>query len=155
MLEMPPRGNYVDRVVVSSPVHHHTLIGALSPNTRQLYPRSLNRALNLASLVIHQSDDDRVFIEASELRRVIVGFAEDGMKERFACALHYDDLASRPANFDRSRGNAIEVGERALDGLAVDISAGHEKLFPIREQETFEGLRRTSRLITEQQEKGN
>jgi hypothetical protein len=62
VLEMPPRGNYVDRVVVSSPVHHHTLIGALSPNTRQLYPRSLNRALNLASLVIHQSDDDRVFI---------------------------------------------------------------------------------------------
>ena len=29
VLEMPPRGNYVDRVVVSSPVHHHTLIGPL------------------------------------------------------------------------------------------------------------------------------
>jgi hypothetical protein len=39
--------------------------------------------------------------------------------------------------------------------LAVDINAGHEKLSPIRKQETFEGLRRTSRLITEQQEKGN
>jgi hypothetical protein len=29
VLEMPPRGNYVDRVVVSSPVHRHTLIGVL------------------------------------------------------------------------------------------------------------------------------
>ena len=73
---MSQRGNYVDRVVVSSPVHRHTLIGVL-------------------------------------------------------------------------------FTKYAFDGLAVDISAGHEKLFPIREQETFEGLRRTSRLITEQQEKGN
>ena len=105
--------------------------------------------------IVGQVDDHGVFLKASELWRVIIGIAENWMKERFACALHYDDLASRPANFDRSRGNAIEVGERALDGLAVDISAGHEKLFPIREQETFEGLRRTSRLITEQQEKGN
>ena len=77
------------------------------------------------------------------------------MKERFACALRYDGLASRPANFDRSRGNAIEVGERALDGLAVDISEGHEKLFPIREQETFGWLLRTLLLITEQQEEGD
>jgi hypothetical protein len=27
VLEMPPRGIYVGRVVVSSPVHRHTLIG--------------------------------------------------------------------------------------------------------------------------------
>jgi hypothetical protein len=64
----------------------------------KLHPCPLDRALKLAVLVVRQVDDDGVFIEASELRRVIVGFAEDGMKEHFACALHYD-LASRPAHF--------------------------------------------------------
>ena len=38
-----------------------------------------------------------VFIDASELRRVIIGIAEDWMKKRFACALYGDALATRPA----------------------------------------------------------
>jgi hypothetical protein len=43
--------------------------------------------------IVDQVDDDGVFIEASELRRVIVVIAENWMKERFACALHNDALA--------------------------------------------------------------
>ena len=49
------------------------------------------------------SREDRVFIEASELRRVIVGIAEDWVKERFACALDNDGLAGRPANIHHVR----------------------------------------------------
>jgi hypothetical protein len=49
------------------------------------------------------SREDRVFIEASELRRVIVGIAEDWVKERFACALHNEGLAGRPANIHHVR----------------------------------------------------
>jgi hypothetical protein len=44
--------------------------------------------------------------------------------------------------------------ERSLDGLAVDICPVHEKLFPIREQETFGWLLHTLLFITEQQEQG-
>ena len=51
----------------------------------------------LAALIVGQVDDDGVFIGAKELGRVIVGVAEDFMKERFACALHGDALAACPA----------------------------------------------------------
>ena len=53
--------------------------------------------------IVGQVDDDGVFVEASELRRVIVGIAEDWMKERLACALYNDGLAGRPANIHRVR----------------------------------------------------
>ena len=52
----------------------------------------------LVPFIVGQVDDDGVFIGASELRRVIVGVAEDLMKERFACALYGDALAARPAD---------------------------------------------------------
>jgi hypothetical protein len=79
--------------------------------------------------IVGQVDDDGVFVEASELRRVIVGIAEDWMKERLACALYNDGLAGRPANIHRVRRNAIEVCERALDGSTVDICPVHESYF--------------------------
>ena len=79
--------------------------------------------------IVSQVDDDGVFIGAIELGRVIVGIAEDLMKERFAYALYGDALAARPADLHCVRRNAIEVCERALDGLAVDISPVHERYF--------------------------
>ena len=38
----------------------------------------------LVPFIVGQVDDDGVFVEASKFRRVIVGIAEDGMKELFA-----------------------------------------------------------------------
>ena len=51
--------------------------------------------------IVGQVDDHGVFIEASELRRVIVGIADDWMEERFARALHDDGLAGCPVNIHR------------------------------------------------------
>ena len=48
--------------------------------------------------IVGEVDDHGVFVKASELRRVIVGIAEDGMKERFARALHNDGLAGGQAS---------------------------------------------------------
>jgi hypothetical protein len=76
--------------------------------------------------IVGQVDDDGVFLGASELRRVIVGVTEDLMKERFACALYGDALAARQLTSTVS--GEIEVCERALDGLAVDICPVHETI---------------------------
>ena len=64
---------------------------------------SLDRALSLAALVVRQVDDDGVFLEASELRCVIVRIAEDRMKKCLACALHNDCSAGRPAHLHSVR----------------------------------------------------
>jgi hypothetical protein len=50
-----------------------------------------------------QVDDHGVFLKSSELWRVIIEITENWMKERFACALHNDGLAGRPANIHRAR----------------------------------------------------
>ena len=63
----------------------------------------VKREFQLVPFIVGQVDDDGVFVEASELRRVIVGIAEDWMKERLACALYNDGLAGRPANIHRVR----------------------------------------------------
>ena len=47
--------------------------------------------------IVGQVDDDGIFVAASELRRVIIGIAEDWMKKRFAYALYADAFATRPA----------------------------------------------------------
>jgi hypothetical protein len=67
--------------------------------------------------IVGQVDDDGVFIGASELRRVIVGVAEDLMKERFACALYGE------SSMQWRRQLFLAGGERAtrpveLPGLA-------------------------------------
>jgi hypothetical protein len=90
--------------------------------------------------IVGQVDDDGVFIGASELRRVIVGVAEDLMKERFACALYGDALAARPADLHCVRRNAIEVCERPLDGLAVDVSPVHKSYFQFESKKRLAGF---------------
>ena len=57
----------------------------------------------LVPFIVGQIDDHGVFLKASELWRVIIGIAENWMKERFACALHNDGLAGGPANIHRVR----------------------------------------------------
>ena len=92
-----------------------------------------SRGVVLAMRDWHCADQNEitifVFSVTAKDWRVIVGIAEDWMKERFACALYGDALAARPADLHCVRRNAIEVCERALDGLAVDISPVHERYF--------------------------
>ena len=90
--------------------------------------------------IVGQVDDNGVFLKASELRRAIVGIAEDWTKECFACALHNDGLAGRPANIHRVRWDAIEVCERALDGLAVDICPIHDCYFQFDNKKRLAGF---------------
>jgi hypothetical protein len=47
------------------------------------------------------------------------------MKERFACTLYDDCIVARRSSIVRR--NAIEVCERALNGLAIDVSWVHER----------------------------
>ena len=54
------------------------------------------------------------------------------MNERFACTLYDDCIVARPGNIHCVRWNAIEFCERALDGLAVDISLVHESYFQFK-----------------------
>jgi hypothetical protein len=50
--------------------------------------------------------------------------AADLMGEDHSCALHRDAFAI-PHHIDRLGRNAIELRERALDGLAVDVTLIH------------------------------
>jgi hypothetical protein len=91
-------------------------------------------------LIVGQVGDHRVFIETSELRRAIVGIAEDWMKERFACAMYNDSLAGRPADIHRVRGKAIEVCERAPDGSAVDFGPVQGSYFQFESKKRLAGF---------------
>jgi hypothetical protein len=42
-----------------------------------VYPHSLDRAVKLLTFLVGQCHDDRIFINAKELGRVVVGIAED------------------------------------------------------------------------------
>ena len=80
---MAERGDYVDRAVVASPVHRHVFIVILFTEHAldRLFVKSirthLGRALKLLTFLVGQCHDDRIFIDAKELGRVVVGIAED------------------------------------------------------------------------------
>jgi hypothetical protein len=57
----------------------------------------------LVPFIDGQVDDHGVFVRASKLWRVIIGIAEDWMKERFACALYGDALTARPTDLHHVR----------------------------------------------------
>ena len=78
--------------------------------------------------------------ETESTREFKLEVAEDLMKERFACALYGDALAARPADLHCVRRNAIEVCERALDGLAVDVSPVHESYFQFESKKRLAGF---------------
>ena len=43
----------------------------------RVYPHSLDRAVKLLTFLVGQCHDDRIFINAKQLGRVVVGIAED------------------------------------------------------------------------------
>ena len=85
----------------------------------------------MTPLIVGQVHYDGVFIDAGEFRRVIVGIAEDWMKECFARALHNDGLASRPANIHSVWWNAVQTCECARDCFAVNICPVRENYFQL------------------------
>jgi hypothetical protein len=134
---MSQRGNYVDRVVVSSPVHRHTLVVVLVSEhaldrllvdvtrTHFLEPVEAIYSFKPQSLGSGQSDGDRIVTDEFERGLVIV--MESFVGEGFIRTAHGDVVAGvTPTDIDIVRGNTITTCERALDGLAVDVSRVHE-----------------------------
>ena len=81
------------------------------------------------TFVIGQSDGDGVFMGGDEFERavIIIIIMDSFVGEGFICTAHGDAVAVRvPADIYFVRRHAIEVCERALDGLAVDVSRVHE-----------------------------
>jgi hypothetical protein len=134
---MSQRGNYVDRVVVSSPVHRHTLVVVLVSEhaldrllvdvtrTHFLEPVEAIYSFKPQSFGCGQSDRDSIV--ADEFERGLVIVMESFVGEGFIRTAHGDVVAGiTPTDIDLVRGNTIETCERALDGLAVDVSRVHE-----------------------------
>jgi hypothetical protein len=140
----------VDRVVLSSPVHRHTLIVVLFSEhaldrllvdftrthlqiVRFLEPVKaiLVRPFKPKTFVIGQSDGDGVFMGGDEFERAVVIIMDSFVGEGFICTAHGDFVVVLvPADIYFVTRNAIEVCERALDGLAVDVSRVHESQLP-------------------------
>jgi hypothetical protein len=80
------------------------------------------------TFVIGQSDGDGVFMGGDEFERAVVIIIMDSfVGEGFICTAHGDVVAVLvPADIYFVTRYAIEVCERALDGLAVDVSRIHE-----------------------------
>jgi hypothetical protein len=136
----------VDRVVLSSPVHRHTLIAVLFGEhaldrllvdftcTHFQTGRFLEpiKAIQVSpfkpkTFVIGQSDGDGVFIIADEFERGLVVVMDSFVGEGLICTAHGDVVAVLvPAHIYFVTRHAIEVCKRAFDGLAVDVSHVHE-----------------------------
>jgi hypothetical protein len=129
---MSQRGNYVDRVVVSSPVHRHTLVVVLVSEhaldrllvdvarIHFLEPVEAIYSFKPQSFDSGQSDSDSIV--ADEFERGLVIVMESSVGEGFVRTAHGDVVAGiTPTDIDPVRGNTIKTCERALDGLAVDV----------------------------------
>jgi hypothetical protein len=134
---MSQRGNYVDRVVVSSPVHRHTLVVVLFSEhaldrllvdftrTHVLEPVEAIYSFKPQSFGSGQSDSDSIV--ADEFERGLVIIMESFVGEGFIRTAYGDVVAGiTPADIDLVRGNTVKTCERALDRLAVDVTRVHE-----------------------------
>src|SRR6478736_2520240 len=158
---MSQSGNYVDRVVLSSPVHCHKLILVLfsehAPDrllvdftrthvqiVRFLEPVKVIqvRPFKPKTFVIGQSDGDGVFMGGDEFERAVVIIIMDSfVSEGFICTAHGDVVAVLvPADIYFVTRHAIEVRERAFNGLAVDICPVHEGYFQFESKKLLAGF---------------
>ena len=135
----------MDRVVLSSPVHRHKLFAVLFSEhaldrllvdfTRTHF--QIGRFLepikaiqvhlfNPKTFVIGQSDGGGVFMGGDEFERAVVIIMDSFVSEGFICPAHGDVVALLvPADIYFVTRHAIEVRERAFNGLAVDICPVH------------------------------
>jgi hypothetical protein len=74
----------------------------------------------MIALILGQRNGDWVFAFADKLVVVVASL----VGEDHSCALHRDAFAI-PDHVDRRGRNAIEFGERALDGSSVDVRSIH------------------------------
>jgi len=141
----------VDRVVVSSPVYCHMLIVALFSEhaldrllvdftrthfqiVRFLEPVKAIRVhlFKPKTFVVGQSDGDGVFMGGDEFERAVVIIMDSFVSEGFICTAHGDVVAVLvPADIYFVTRHAIEVRERAFNGLAVDICPVHGSCFQL------------------------
>jgi hypothetical protein len=157
---MSQSGNYVDRVVLSSPVHRHKLILVLfsehAPDrllvdftrTHVQIVRFLEpvKAIQVhlfkpKTFVIGQSDGDGVFMGGDEFERAVVIIMDSFVSEGFICTAHGDVVAVLvPADIYFVSRHAIEVRERAFNGLAVDICPVQESYFQFESKKLLAGF---------------
>jgi hypothetical protein len=148
---MSQSGNYVDRVVLSSPVHRHKLIVVLFSEhaldclladfarTHFQIVRFLEsvKAIQVhlfkpKTFVIGQSDGDGLFMGGDEFERAVVIIMDSFVSKCFICTAHGDVVAVLvPADIYFVTRHAIEVRERAFNGLAVDICPVHGSYFQL------------------------
>jgi hypothetical protein len=138
---MSQRSNYVDRAILSSPVHRHTLIVVLFSEyaldrllvdftcTHFLEPVETIYSFKPQQFGSGQSDSDSIV--ADEFERGLVIVMESFVGEGFIRTAHgYVVAGITPTDIDLVGGNTIKTCERALDGLAVDVRRVHQLLYP-------------------------
>jgi hypothetical protein len=138
---MSQRGDYVDRVVLSSPIHGHRLVVVLVSEyaldrllvdvTRTHFLEPIEAIYSFKPQSFGGSQSDRDSIVADEFERGLVIVMESFVSEGFIRTAHGDVVAGiTPTDIDLVRGNTIKTCERALDGLAVDVRRVHQLLYP-------------------------
>jgi hypothetical protein len=84
------------------------------------------------TFVIGQSDGDGVFVGGDEFEHAVVIIMDSFVSEGFICTAHGDVVAVLvPADIYFVTRHAIEVRERAFNGLAVDICPVHGSYFQL------------------------
>jgi len=148
---MSQRGNYVDRVVVSSPVHRHTLVVVLVSEhaldrllvdvTRTHFLEPVEAIYSFKPQSLGSGQSDRDSIVADEFERGLVIVMESFVGEGFVRTAHGDVVAVLvPADIYFVTRHAIEVRERAFNGLAVDICPVHESYFQFESKKLLAGF---------------
>ena len=93
------------------------------------------------TFVIGQSDGDGVFMGGDEFERAVVIIMDSFVSEGFICTAHGDVVAVLvPADIYFVTRHAIEVRERAFNGLAVDICPVHESYFQFESKKLLAGF---------------
>jgi hypothetical protein len=93
------------------------------------------------TFVIGQSDGDGVFVSGNEFEPAVVIIMDSFVSEGFICTAHGDVVAVLvPADIYFVTRHAIEVRERAFNGLAVDICAVHERYFQFESKKLLAGF---------------
>ena len=152
---MSQSGNYVDRVVFSSPVHRKLIVVLFSERAldrllvdftrthfqivRFLEPVNAIQVhlFKPKTFVIGQSDGDGVFMGGDEFERAVVIIMDSFVSEGFICTAHSDVVAVLvPADIYFVTRHAIEARERAFNGLAVDICPVHGSYFQLERKKS-------------------
>ena len=108
---------------------------------RALWERQSDGEFKPKTFVIGQSDGDGVFMGGDEFERAVVIIMDSFVSEGFICTAHGDVVTVLVlADIYFVTRHAIEVRERAFNGLAVDICPVHESYFQFESKKLLAGF---------------